>query len=91
MIEADVVDSQGRIDPTAQNEITFTITGQGQIAGTGDGDPSNHELNNSPMRAAFNGKCMAVIQSLDGTPGSMTLTASSPGLTPASVTITSSP
>jgi beta-galactosidase len=36
-------DEQGRMVPTATNEIAFTITGPGRIIGVGNGDPSSHE------------------------------------------------
>jgi beta-galactosidase len=38
-----VLDSKGRIVPTANNEITFSIQGPGKIIGVGNGDPSSHE------------------------------------------------
>jgi beta-galactosidase len=91
MVEANIVDKDGRIVPVASNEVTFAVSGPGQITGTGNGNPSSHELNTSPTRAAFNGKCMAVIQSFDGAPGTILLTAASPGLTPVAITIASNP
>jgi beta-galactosidase len=36
-------DAQGRFVPTADNEITFELTGPGKIIGVGNGDPSSHE------------------------------------------------
>ncbi len=38
-----VVDKQGRPVPTAGNLIHFSLEGQGQIIGVGNGDPSCHE------------------------------------------------
>jgi beta-galactosidase len=38
-----VLDSKGRIVPTANNETTFSIQGPGKIIGVGNGDPSSHE------------------------------------------------
>jgi beta-galactosidase len=38
-----VNDSEGRIVPTANNEIVFQLSGPGQIIGTGNGNPSSHE------------------------------------------------
>lgn len=38
-----VTDAQGRVAPVANNEISFSITGPGQILGVGNGDPSCHE------------------------------------------------
>ncbi len=42
-VTVEVVDSKGRIVPTAGNEIAFTIKGPGKIIGVGNGDPSSHE------------------------------------------------
>ncbi len=36
-------DAQGRPVPTADNKITFQLTGPGRIIGVGNGDPSSHE------------------------------------------------
>ena len=38
-----VVDSQGRVVPTAGNKLTFELEGPGRIIGVGNGDPSCHE------------------------------------------------
>src|SRR5580698_9215730 len=43
VITVQVNDAQGRMVPTAGNEITFTTTGPGKIIGVGNGDPSSHE------------------------------------------------
>jgi beta-galactosidase len=37
------IDAQGRVVPTAQNGINFSIEGAGRILGVGNGDPSCHE------------------------------------------------
>ena len=37
------VDAQGRVVPVAQNKIHFSVEGQGNIIGVGNGDPSCHE------------------------------------------------
>jgi beta-galactosidase len=43
VITAQVNDGQGRMVPTANNVITFEITGPGKIIGVGNGDPSSPE------------------------------------------------
>ena len=43
VITIQVNDDQGRLVPTANNEITFSIKGPGKIIGVGNGDPSSHE------------------------------------------------
>ena len=36
-------DSHGRVVPTADNHVTFSLEGAGKIVGVGNGDPSCHE------------------------------------------------
>jgi len=43
VITIQIEDSQGRVVPTASNEITFSIGGPGKIIGVGNGDPASHE------------------------------------------------
>jgi beta-galactosidase len=80
-----ILDAKGRVVPTANNRVTFQLTGGGRILGVGNGNPSDHETDRASQRNAFNGHCIAVIQS--GTsPETLQLTATSPGLAPATVT-----
>lgn len=84
MIEVDVRDAQGRIVPTADNMVSFTLSGPGRIAGVGNGDPSCHEPDQASSRSAFHGKCLVIVGANDA-PGSLTLTANAPGLKPATL------
>ena len=43
VITVAVTDAQGRVVPIANNAISFTLDGPGQIIGVGNGDPSCHE------------------------------------------------
>jgi len=81
-----VVDSKGRIVPTANNLIEFRVTGRGKIIGVDNGDPSSHEPSKARRRRAFNGLCMVIIQSTLE-PGLIKLTAESEGLNPATIVI----
>jgi beta-galactosidase len=86
MFAVEVQDAQGRTMPIADNQVNFRLTGQGAILGVGNGDPTSHEPDTGGARKAFNGLCMAIIQSTK-TAGNITVEASSPGLTPSSATI----
>ena len=79
MVTVAVVDAQGRVVPTADNRVTFTVTGAGHVAGVGNGDPSDHDPDKANFRRAFNGLCMVVVGAAE-TPGRIHLIASSPGL-----------
>ena len=86
MVEVELLDEKGRVVPDANNEVSFEVTGAGQIGGVGNGDPSSHEPDKANTRHAFHGLCMAVVQAAEQ-PGSVQVTATSPGLKPANVTL----
>ncbi len=87
-ILVEVTDSEGRLCPEADNLIHFQVEGAGRNEGVDNGSPISLERFKAPHRHAFDGKAMLIVRN-DGTAGPITVTASSPGLKPASVTIQS--
>jgi beta-galactosidase len=87
-ITAEIQDEQGRFVPVAENLITFGIEGEGKIAGVDNGDPRSHEGFKARERKAFNGLCLAIVQSAART-GQIRFTASSPSLQADTLTILS--
>ena len=82
-----VLDSLGRVVPTATNLVNFTISG-GAIIGVGNGNPTSHEADKgSNQRSVFNGFAQVIVQSTNQ-PGSITLTATATGLTSTNIAIT---
>jgi beta-galactosidase len=63
----------------ATNAVTFSVNGAGHLLGVGNGDPTCHESDKGDKRSAFNGLCLAIIQS-SHTPGAITVQADTPGL-----------
>ena len=49
LITVAVLDDKDRIVPIADNEITFELTGPGKVIGVGNGDPSSHEADKTPV------------------------------------------
>jgi beta-galactosidase len=88
-VDVSVVDSKGRVVPTASNPVRFKWLGPARIAGVGNGDPSSHEPDKASRRRAFHGRCQVLLQANDRA-GRVVLTALSEGLRPASVTIRTS-
>lgn len=88
VITAALEDSAGRVVPMASDSICFTVTGAARIIGSGNGDPCSHELDTATTRSAFNGLCMALLQS-NGTTGPVVINATAPGLTSASLPLQS--
>ena len=85
-IECNILDKNGTLCPTSDNEITFTCSG-GSILGTDNGcqfDVSSSLRNN--IRKAYNGKCLAIIKP-NRTYNDIVVTATSDGLTTTTVTI----
>jgi len=86
MIAVSVHDTQGRIVPTANNQISFTVSGQGTIFGVGNGDPASHEPDKGNKRSVFNGLARLIVQSTT-TAGTINITATASGLQSASIVV----
>lgn len=82
-----ILDAGGTLVPHADNLIEFEISGNGRIAGVDNGLQTSLEAFKASSRKAFNGMCLAVVQS-GMTAGRITLTARSAGLSSASTDIT---
>jgi len=86
MFAVEVKDSHDRIVPITENEVTFKITGDGKLIGVGNGDPTDQASDKGNSRKAFSGLCMAIVQATKKA-GSITVEATSPGLSSAAVTV----
>lgn len=81
-VTAEIVDKDGNVCPTADNEITFTVNGAGTNVGVDNGSPISLERFKADHRKAFNGKALLIVQN-DGNTGDITIEATSPGLSEA--------
>jgi len=81
-----IEDKEGNIVPDAGNLVKFAITGDGFIAGVDNGYQADLSSFKGDSKKAFNGLCLAVLQSTKKT-GSIKLTAIADGLRLASITI----
>jgi beta-galactosidase len=80
IIKVAIKDDHGRIVPTANNLVKFSIEGPGKIIGTGNGNPTSKEPDKASQRMAFNGYCLVLVQS-EKRAGEIRLKASSETLT----------
>jgi beta-galactosidase len=87
-ITVKVTDDEGRLHPTADNDIFFTINGPGKILAVGNSNPVSEELYVGNQRKVHRGRAMVVIKSTNE-PGEIHLTAQADGLEGAKI-ITSS-
>lgn len=62
VIRVSIKDAKGRVVPTADNLVQFSIEGPGKIIGVGNGNPNSHEPDKASHRMAFNGYCMVLVQ-----------------------------
>ena len=85
-VTVSVVDRNGNPCPTADNEIRFRVTGNGRYRAGANGDPTSLESFQEPHMKLFSGMMTAIIVS-DGTPGEITVEATSPGLKRARLTL----
>lgn len=76
VIRVAIKDAKGRVVPTANNHVKFSIQGPGRIIGTGNGNPSSHEPDKANQRLTFNGYCLVLLQA-DKNAGEVKLIASS--------------
>jgi beta-galactosidase len=72
-VTARLIDADGYTVPDANHKITFKLEGAGRLRATDNGDPTDLTTFTSPTRHAFNGLCLAIIQSSRQQMGAMTL------------------
>ena len=96
-IAVDVTDANGNLDTTADNDITFTLEGNGEIMGVDNGDQATTEKyqqssvltsKTSAHIKAFSGKALVIVRSTTKA-GTITVDISSNGLTGETVVINS--
>lgn len=81
-VYADVVDAQGNLCPWAEDNVTFTTTGDAQVIATDNGCQTSMQRFTDSQRKAFFGRCVAVVR------GHGLLKAASPMLQPSEISIT---
>jgi beta-galactosidase len=87
-IKVKITDKNGNLVPDAGNLVNFKVSGEGFIAGVDNGYQASMEPFKANYRKAYNGMCLAIVQS-NGKPGKIALEASSDGLQSAGVNIKS--
>ncbi len=85
-ITARIVDAAGNTVPGANNLISFSISGNANIAGTDNGYQADTVSLTSRKRQAWKGMALVMVRS-SVKKGNSTLTARSPGLVPATIAL----
>ena len=87
-IKATIVDSEGRMVPTASNTLSFSVSGSGGLVATDNGDAMDRTVFSSPSRKAFSGLALAIVRGNAAQSGEITVSATSAGLTAGEVRLT---
>lgn len=85
-ITVTITDAAGNMVPNADNDVQFTVQGQGVLRAVDNGSQTSMESFQANHRKAFNGLCLAIIKA-KSKKGKITFTASAPGLAPATITL----
>lgn len=62
-VTVELTDTEGNINPLAENLLHFKIDGPGSIVGVGNANPVSAESDQLPQRKAWRGKCLVIIKS----------------------------
>jgi beta-galactosidase len=87
-VRAEIIDSKGNIVPDADNiVVNFVVTGNGKVAGVGNGNPRDLSSFQQPRKKAYQGICLAIIRP-ETIHGKISVRATAEGLKEASLIIT---
>lgn len=77
-VTVEAVDKDGRVVPDATLPLEFSVAGQGELIGIDNGNAADTTSLKGNRKDMFAGKALAVVRSLRDTPGTATLSVSSP-------------
>lgn len=88
-VRVEVTDAQGNFIPDAAIPITFIVSGVGEMAGSGNANPTDMESFNNRNCKTHYGRALAILRPLKGKKsGTITLKAEAKGLVAGEVSIT---
>ncbi len=85
-VTVEVIDSTGKVVPSAALPVRFSVSGPGELAAVGSANPSDAASFRAPIRTTFRGRCLAILRP-KGEAGKMTLRAEADGLSSATIAI----
>ena len=86
-VTVEIIDAKGRVVPTADLPVTFSVIGPATIIGLNNGDPTNHEPEKGNQHSTYRGLAQIIVQSKLGGHGTFTLHATTPGLVDGDVVV----
>jgi beta-galactosidase len=85
-VTVEVTDAAGDLVPAAALPVRFSVSGAGELAAVGSGNPNLPESFRSPLRTTFHGRCLAILRP-SGNAGVIRLRAEADTLKPAAISI----
>jgi beta-galactosidase len=76
-ITVEVIDDNGKRVPDAEVVIDFEIQGKGKLAGVGNSNPTDMKSFQQPHCKTFKGRCLLIVQPLEGESGEILVIAKS--------------
>jgi beta-galactosidase len=85
-ITVETLDPNGERVPFDGIRVRFNIRGEGELAGIGNGNPSDMRSFQKPECVTYRGRCLVILRPRGG-PGSITLEAHAAGLAPDTIAV----
>jgi beta-galactosidase len=85
-VMVEIRDDNGNLVPDAEVQVNFSISGSGEIAAVGNGNPTDMASFQNPERKTWRGNCLVIVRPNSNT-GNITLKASAVELKPAQIII----
>jgi beta-galactosidase len=85
ILKVEVVDAKGRLVPRADTLVRFELSGEVDVIGVGNGNPTSHEPDVAAQRKAFNGLLQAIVRTRRNQAGGARVVAVADGLKSASL------
>jgi beta-galactosidase len=80
-IKVEITDAQGNLVPNANIPVTFTVSGVGEIAGSGNACPTDMESFNNSVCKTYQGQALVILRPLNNKKsGTVSLQAEATGL-----------
>ena len=87
-VKVEITDAQGNLIPNAAIPVTFSVSGAGEIAGSGNACPTDMESFNNSVCKTYYGRALAILRPLkDLKTGTITLNAEANGLESGKISI----
>ena len=86
-VNATIVDAEGNVVPTAEDEVEFSVEGEGFVVATDNGFEGDMADFRLPRHKAFGGRVLCIVRAKEGAAGSLRVVARASGMESAGVSI----